>query len=140
MSGNHRSCLSALYTTASFPINTLVRRLCADPTADITDVCLLNAVQGNTHAKGWHHNDAVPHDDAFQNSESPADPPGSPLTYSPQLLMQPHDAAGGSPYGSRGAGSAVSDCHAVAGWPAQPKLVPTVIVCESPLLLRHTPV
>ena len=66
------------------------------------------------------------------------EPPGSPLTYSPQLLMQqPHDVAG-SPYGSRGTGAAVSDCHAVAGWPAQPKLVPTVIVCAPLLLFGHS--
>ncbi len=91
------------------------------------------AAQGNTHAKGWHHSDAVAHDE-FHSSESPVEPPGSPLTYSPQLLMQqPHDP--GSPYGSRGLGAAVSDCHAVAGWPAQPKLVPTVIVC-APLPLE----
>jgi 5'-AMP-activated protein kinase regulatory beta subunit len=93
-------------------------------------ICHTVTAQGNTHAKGWQHSDALAHDE-FQNSESPVDPPGSPLTYSPQLLMQPH-SAGGSPYGSRGSGAAASDCHAVAGWPAQPKLVPTVIVCKSP--------
>ena len=93
-------------------------------------------MQRNTHAKGWHHSAALAHDE-FQNSESPADPPGSPLTYSPQLLMQPHDAPG-SPYGSRGAGAAISDCHAVAGWPAQPKLVPTVIVCALLVLPRRS--
>lgn len=47
--------------------------------------------------------------------------PGSPLTYSPQLPMTPQDAAP----------SAVNtEYSGVAGWPAQPKLLPTVIICE----------
>lgn len=54
--------------------------------------------------------------------------PGSPLTYSPQLsMMTPAADANGMPLGSGG-----GDYNAVAGWPAQPKLLPTVIICASP--------
>lgn len=56
---------------------------------------------------------------------SPPMSPGSPLTYSPQIPMEPipkHDEVGrGGPYSHT----------EFAGWAAQPKLVPTVIVCES---------
>ena len=54
--------------------------------------------------------------------------PGSPLTYSEQLPTKSHDGSGSG----RGAGGASgSEYHGIAGYPAQPKLVPTVIVCES---------
>lgn len=52
--------------------------------------------------------------------------PGSPLTYSPQLaMMAPAEEANGLPLNG-------GHCSSVAGWPAQPKLLPTVIICEFP--------
>jgi 5'-AMP-activated protein kinase, regulatory beta subunit len=48
--------------------------------------------------------------------------PGSPLTYSPQLPMTPQDTA---------ASGGNTEYSGVAGWPAQPKLLPTVIICEA---------
>lgn len=51
--------------------------------------------------------------------------PGSPLTYSPQVAMEPLSRDDGA--GPRG-----PDFVGAAGWPAQPKLVPVVIVCERP--------
>ena len=51
--------------------------------------------------------------------------PGSPLTYSPQIAMEPLK---GDEY--QRAGSVYGQTE-FAGWAAQPKLVPTVLVCES---------
>jgi len=56
-------------------------------------------------------------------SGSPPMSPGSPLTYSPQVAMEPLSRDDGA--GPRG-----PDFVGAAGWPAQPKLVPVVIVCE----------
>ena len=53
--------------------------------------------------------------------------PGSPLTYTPQLSMTPQDTAA----------SNNSEYSGVAGWPAQPKLLPTVITCKP--MARFTP-
>lgn len=51
--------------------------------------------------------------------------PGSPLTYSPQIAMEP--LSKGDEY--QRAGSVYGQSE-FAGWAAQPKLVPTVLVCE----------
>ena len=80
-------------------------------------------VQGNAHGQSVRRK-AAP--DAFTRGESsPASAPGSPLTYGPQVAMEPI---------ARNADNSVSstDFSSVSGWgAAQPKLVPTVIACTS---------
>lgn len=62
---------------------------------------------------------------SYARSASPPMSPGSPLTYSPQIPMEPiptkHEEA------ARGGGSVYGQTE-FAGWAAQPKLVPTVFV------------
>lgn len=82
--------------------------------------------QGNTQGKRSRLN-ALPDD--HMPASSPPTSPGSPLTYSPQVAMEPIPQQGG-PLGRDHA----AEFHGVSGWPAQPKLVPTVIVCECPLI------
>lgn len=62
--------------------------------------------------------------DTFQVGSPPVSP-GSPLTYSPQVAMEPLQ----KPDESSGQRPATEFVGA-AGWPAQPKLVPVVIACE----------
>ncbi len=65
-------------------------------------------------------------DSSMHGGDRSALDPGSPLTYSPQLaMMAPAEEANGLPLNG-------GHCSSVAGWPAQPKLLPTVIICESP--------
>lgn len=81
--------------------------------------------QGNTHAKRSIQGEEV----AAEGSEpfrvgSPPVSPGSPLTYSPQVAMEPiarHDSS---------AQRLGTEFVGAAGWPAQPKLVPVEITCE----------
>ena len=62
---------------------------------------------------------------------SPASP-GSPLTYVPQPQMEPlMQTSLADTYALSGRRHSGHD-HSLAGWPAQPKLVPTVITCKSP--------
>jgi 5'-AMP-activated protein kinase, regulatory beta subunit len=61
---------------------------------------------------------------------SPPLSPGSPLTYSPQVAMEPIPKHGADD-GSVGAGRTATEFVGAAGWPAQPKLVPVVIACEA---------
>ena len=61
----------------------------------------------------------------YRPSMSPPLSPGSPLTYLPQVQMEPMSRAA-----EASATTAPQEFHGVAGWPAQPKLVPVVIVCE----------
>jgi hypothetical protein len=82
-------------------------------------VCPRPTPQGNTQAK--RSVDENDHDGLA--SGSPPMSPGSPLTYSPQVAMEPLARDDGGPRGP--------DFVGAAGWPAQPKLVPVVIVCES---------
>lgn len=102
-------------------------RLCficaASPVADGAAVAKMTRLcnQGNTQPK--RPTDSS-HDD-HPGGHSPPPSPGSPLVYSPQVAMEPI-----LPQGGRGQ---ESDMHGISGWPAQPKLVPTVIVCTSPL-------
>lgn len=81
-------------------------------------------LQGNTHAKR-----SIGGEDAVENEPfhmgSPPMSPGSPLTYSPQVAMEPIQKQDDS-MGQRPATEFVG----AAGWPAQPKLVPVVIACE----------
>jgi 5'-AMP-activated protein kinase regulatory beta subunit len=86
--------------------------------------------QGQAHGKVRGHRGAPDPSDGHYGGHHPSaggagapgpsgSVPGSPVTYSPQLPMEPlrHDGAG-SVYGP----------SEFAGWGAQPKLVPTVIV------------
>lgn len=75
---------------------------------------------GNTHTKE-RHAEGTP-DEHFR-SHSPPCSPGSPLTYSPQVPMEPISKPEDITTRSN-----IPEFHGVAGWPAQPKLVPVVIV------------
>ena len=85
-------------------------------------------VQGNTQGKRNSLDEPVSREAMPVGSPNS---PGSPLTYVPQTQMEPplrpstpdHFALSGRQQGA--------DFHALAGWPAQPKLVPTVIICET---------
>ncbi len=78
--------------------------------------------QGNAHAKRSTTDQLAPQGDSMRTGSPPM--PGSPLTYSPQLPMTPQQSAAG-------VGPHNGEYSGVAGWPAQPKLLPTVIICES---------
>eukprot|EP00877_Chromochloris_zofingiensis_P004634 jgi/Chrzof1/14171/Cz08g28030.t1 len=77
---------------------------------------------GNAHAKRSLVSEEPIADDTFHVGSPPMSP-GSPLTYSLQVAMEPlakaDDLAGGRP---------ATEFVGAAGWPAQPKLVPVVIV------------
>jgi hypothetical protein len=80
--------------------------------------------QGNMQSSKRHTGDDHPTEAHFPPASPPCSP-GSPLTYSPQMPMEPipkHDEAG-----SR---AATPEFHGLAGWPAQPTNVPVVIVCK----------
>ena len=62
--------------------------------------------------------------------------PGSPLTYVPQMPMEP--ALSRSEDASRASPSEFKS--EVAGWPTQPRLVPTKILCELFFLMHCTQV
>ncbi|BDA44545.1 5'-AMP-activated protein kinase subunit beta-2 [Coccomyxa sp. Obi] len=80
---------------------------------------------GNTHAKRSGGDDGVSDDGSFGPGSPPPSPgPGSPLTYSPQMAMDPMPMADNAPLVRDHA----AEFHGLAAWPAQPKLVPTVIV------------
>ena len=84
--------------------------------------------QGNTHAKGTTHAEPLPQGDDF-HSGAPMEGSNSALTYSEQVSLKPYDGSGSG----RGTGAVPgSEYHGIAGYPAQPKLVPSVIVCERP--------
>lgn len=94
---------------------------------------LLNTfLQGNTHAKrSIGGEDVIEAETSYVGS--PPMSPGSPLTYSPQVAMEPipkqDDSLGQRP---------ATEFVGAAGWPAQPKLVPVVIACElHPGCCRH---
>eukprot|EP00882_Tetradesmus_deserticola_P010062 GHRQ01010632.1.p1 GENE.GHRQ01010632.1~~GHRQ01010632.1.p1 ORF type:complete len:278 (+),score=82.35 GHRQ01010632.1:267-1100(+) len=76
---------------------------------------------GNTQAKRSAGNEEGPAADSFRVGSPPMSP-GSPLTYSPQVQMEPiqkqDDSSGQRP---------ATEFVGAAGWPAQPKLVPVVI-------------
>lgn len=85
---------------------------------------------GNVHRKhsagqSEEHSDDSGH---YQRPVSPPASPGSPLTYSPQVAMEPiaHDEFPTTAGASKGGMAA--EFHGLSGYPAQPKLVPTVIV------------
>lgn len=87
--------------------------------------------QGNTSAKRAVLEDGgagASGEDAFASTSPPCSP-GSPLTYSPQIPMEPIPKVDQAPLGRDHA----AEFHGLAGWPAQPKLVPTVIVCKPSL-------
>ncbi len=82
-------------------------------------------MQGQTH--GRHRRTTTDYADESMQVPVSGSPlsPGSPLTYSPQIAMEPLSKGdefqrGGSVYGQ----------SEFAGWAAQPKLVPTVLVCK----------
>jgi len=84
-------------------------------------------VQGNTHAKRSTQGEEAAEGaaDAFRVGSPPVSP-GSPLTYSPQVPMEPiarhdHDSS---------AQRLGTEFVGAAGWPAQPKLVPVEITCK----------
>jgi hypothetical protein len=63
---------------------------------------------------------------------SPPLSPGSPLTYTPQVAMEPIAARHHHHHGEHDASAQRLGTEFVgaAGWPAQPKLVPVEITCE----------
>lgn len=65
-------------------------------------------------------------DGHYARPSSPPLSPGSPLTYSPQIPMEPLSRAAAADGGPRTAQQ--PEFHGVAGWPAQPKVVPVVFV------------
>ncbi|GLI62271.1 hypothetical protein VaNZ11_004878 [Volvox africanus] len=69
------------------------------------------------------HEPTVGPDNYHYRHASPPISPGSPLTYSPQIPMEPISRAE-DVTANRGA----PEFYGVAGWPAQPKVVPVVIV------------
>lgn len=79
-------------------------------------------LQGNAPGKDRAMADA---EDAGPPAQQPSPQfsPGSPLTYSPQVAMEPLSKPEEGAHRS-------AEFHGVAGWPAQPKLVPVVIVCK----------
>lgn len=109
--------------------------LCIDASS-LALVCVLACVlwaltlrrwQGNTGTKRGTLEDggaSAGGEDAYAPSSPPCSP-GSPLTYSPQIPMEPMPKVDQAPLGRDHA----AEFHGLAGWPAQPKLVPTVIVC-----------
>lgn len=83
----------------------------------------VSLTQGQAHAKGRGHRGEPQGEGSLGPQSSPRHSPsptvpGSPITYSPQLPMEPLSRAEGSVYGQ----------SEFAGWAAQPKLVPTVFV------------
>lgn len=66
-------------------------------------------------------------DSTHYRPASPPASPGSPLTYSPQVAMEPiaHDEF---PTTAGAKAGVPAEFHGLSGYPAQPKLVPTVIV------------
>ncbi len=88
--------------------------------------------QGNTHGKrnstGYSEGDnSVYSDDGLYRPASPPTSPGSPLTYSPQVAMEPFSKDEFPSAAARTTHPA--EFHGPSGWPAQPKLVPTVFSC-----------
>ncbi len=79
--------------------------------------------QGNTTSHK-HGPESGPEHESYARPHSPPLSPGSPLTYSPQMPMEPLARA------EEAAGRQGPEFHGLAGWPAQPKLMPVVIVCE----------
>jgi hypothetical protein len=80
--------------------------------------------QGNTHAKRSLQGDEAAAGAAEAcHVGSPPVSPGSPLTYTPQVAMEPlaHESS---------AARLGTEFVGAAGWPAQPKLVPVEITCE----------
>jgi len=85
--------------------------------------CLL---QGNSHTKRPQASEE-PSNDSYA-AASPPFSPGSPLTYVPQMPMEPAMSRSEDSAAHRGASP---EFHSdVAGWPAQPRLVPTKILCK----------
>jgi len=80
-------------------------------------------MQGNTNAKKSIAGEEGSVDDGLHIASPPMSP-SSPLTYSPQVAMEPLAKADDV------LGRAATEFVGAAGWPAQPKLVPVVIVCE----------
>ncbi|GIL62567.1 hypothetical protein Vafri_16760 [Volvox africanus] len=76
---------------------------------------------GNTTSHK-HEPTVAPDNDHYRHASPPISP-GSPLTYSPQIPMEPISRAE-DVTANRGA----PEFYGVAGWPAQPKVVPVVIV------------
>ncbi|KAK9820387.1 hypothetical protein WJX72_009820 [[Myrmecia] bisecta] len=79
---------------------------------------------GNTHGKRTSTGEPASSEEPYLSTSPPCSP-GSPLTYSPQVVMEPIATARPE---DMMLGRSAAEFHGVAGWPAQPKLVPTVIV------------
>lgn len=81
--------------------------------------------QGNTTSHKHETPGGTEHEHYARHASPPLSP-GSPLTYSPQIPMEPIARADELTAANRNA----PEFHGVAGWPAQPKLMPVVIVCK----------
>jgi hypothetical protein len=94
---------------------------------------LLLLPQGNTHAKRSIQGDEPAEGaDSFRVGSPPVSP-GSPLTYTPQVAMEPIAHAHARHEHDSSAQRLGTEFVGAAGWPAQPKLVPVEITCECKL-------
>lgn len=92
--------------------------------------CLRLDNQGNTHAKrSIQVDEPAEGADSFRVGSPPVSP-GSPLTYSPQVPMEPIAHARSRHDHDSSAQRLGTEFVGAAGWPAQPKLVPVEITCE----------
>ncbi len=78
--------------------------------------------QGTNSSKGAHDDGGIPSYPRPSASPPVSPMPGSPLTYSPQVPMEPIVA--------KQEDFRAPEFHGVSAWPAGPKLVPVVISCE----------
>jgi hypothetical protein len=95
------------------------------------------APQGNTHAKRSTPGDATAEGSEAFRVGSPPTSPGSPLTYTPQVPMEPIAHAHARHEHDSSAQRLGTEFVGAAGWPAQPKLVPVEITCEHSSRLGH---
>jgi hypothetical protein len=90
----------------------------------------MSMLQGNTHAKRSTQGDEpVEGTDSFRVGSPPLSP-RSPLTYSPQVPMEPIAHAHVRHEHDSSAQRLGTEFVGAAGWPAQPKLVPVEISCK----------
>ena len=91
-------------------------------------------VQGNTQGRRASQDVPVARNEGMGSPASP----GSPLTYHPQMQMEPLMPPSLSDTFALSGRQTPHEFH-LAGWPAQPKLVPTVITCRLLALPQSSP-
>lgn len=93
----------------------------------VSELQLKFQLQGNSQTKRPQTPQSPTHDN--YGAVSPPFSPGSPLTYVPQMPMEP--ALSRTEDSSHR--STTGESQNVAGWASQPRLVPTKILCEPSL-------